>query len=107
MKIAIHGRHLEIPARLSALALARLGAALDRFTDRIAAIDLRLADLNGPKGGPGIEALVVARLAGGGELVVRGTYVGAETAIGDVSHRLAALLRRSGARAVQAARGRI
>ncbi|MCK6491281.1 MAG: HPF/RaiA family ribosome-associated protein [Planctomycetes bacterium] len=106
MKIAIHGRHLDIPANLSALALDRLGAALDRFSSRIAAIDLRLADLNGPKGGPGIEALAVARLVGGGELVVRGTYVAAETAIGDVSHRLAALVRRVGGRALQLAHGR-
>lgn len=48
----------------------------------------------------------MARLVGGGELVVRGTYVAAETAIGDVSHRLAALVRRVGGRALQLAHGR-
>jgi hypothetical protein len=107
MKIAIHGRHLEIPAHLSALALERLGSALDRFAGRIAAIDLRLADLNGPKGGPAIEALAVARLAGGGEVVVRGTYLAPEAAVSDISHRLAGLIRRVGGRAVRLAHGRL
>lgn len=106
MHIEVIGRHFAITRSLVAQAGERLGHALDRFADRVGRVTMRLADINGPRGGEGIQALAVAHLEGGGQLVVRGSYSDPRHAVNDLSGRLGALVRRRHSRAVSAAHGR-
>ncbi|MBY0112799.1 MAG: HPF/RaiA family ribosome-associated protein [Phycisphaerales bacterium] len=48
----------------------RIGAALDRFRDRISRIEVRITDENGPRGGIDKMCRVTAMLAGQGPLMV-------------------------------------
>jgi hypothetical protein len=72
MDIQLCTRHLAAADVPTASILRRVGFALDRFADRIQHLTLRLADVNGPKGGMGIAAVVEISLHRGGHLVLHG-----------------------------------
>jgi putative sigma-54 modulation protein len=72
MDIHLCTRHLSTTDVPTANILRRVGFALDRFADRIQHLTLRLADVNGPKGGLGIAAMVEISLHRGGHLVLHG-----------------------------------
>jgi putative sigma-54 modulation protein len=93
---------IRVPAGLSPslapLARHRLEFALRRFGARVRSISVRLADLNGPRGGPDKHCLVTIRLTSPRRLIViEDTDPDAEVAIGRAADRAA----RAAARAVQ------
>jgi ribosome-associated translation inhibitor RaiA len=51
MELVIHGRHLELSQSLRSHTSTRLLAAMDRHEDCVRRVDVRLADVNGPRGG--------------------------------------------------------
>jgi len=93
---------IRMPAGLSPslapLARRRLEFALGRFGARVRSLTVRLADLNGPRGGLDKHCLVAIRLTSPRRLiVVEDTDAEAEVAIGRAADRAA----RTVARAVQ------
>ena len=51
MELEVRGRHMQVSDALRAHLARRLGFALGRVSDRIGKIQVRLEDINGPKGG--------------------------------------------------------
>jgi len=58
MLIDVFSRKLSNPQTLKSYVRRRLGFALDRFTTQITRVHVRLADINGPKGGRDKSCLV-------------------------------------------------
>ena len=104
MRLDLIARHLLLSQEQRALVLKRLGAALDRFAARIARIEVRFDDVNGPRGGRDVVAVGRLVLAGGGELTVRGDFASPEAAASGIGDRLRARLAHAWGRR-QAARG--
>lgn len=59
----------------------RLRFALSRFADRIGRVTIRVADLNGPRGGVDKQCRIVVKLRSGGEIVIDDTAIALEMAI--------------------------
>lgn len=68
MRIAI--RTGGIPSQLAALARRRLEYALGRFGTRIRSVTVRLADVNGPRGGVDKTCVIAVRLEPARRLIV-------------------------------------
>jgi putative sigma-54 modulation protein len=94
MQIALHTRSI-VAADLEPLVTRRAGFALGRFADRIRRLTLRIDDVNGPRGGYGIECHAIVEFAAGGTLVVKGLARNASTAACDVIERLRATVQRN------------
>ena len=93
---------IRMPAGLSPslapLARRRLEFALGRFSARVRSLTVRLADLNGPRGGLDKQCLVAIRLTSPRRLIViEDTDAEAEVAIARAADRAARVV----ARAVQ------
>ncbi len=87
-----------LPRSLAQLARHRLEFALGRFGTHVRSVTVRLADLNGPRGGVDKHCLVEIRLNSPRRaIVIEDTDVDAEVAIGRVAERAARVV----ARAVQ------
>ena len=106
MHLDIHARNVLITKALKELAVRRIGYALGRFAPGIRTITLRLADINGPRGGVDVEALALVELSQGTRLVVRGQYGSPQDAISGIVERLRSSVGRSHDRAVRAFHGR-
>ena len=63
MNMEVRGRDFEITKTLRAYIERRLSFALDRFADRIGTVRLRLADINGFRGGVDKSCLLDISLA--------------------------------------------
>ncbi len=63
--------------------------AFDRFSSHVNAIDISLADLNGPKGGEDLQCRMKVLLLGKGELVVEGKGVSVEEVVAETTDRAA------------------
>lgn len=91
--------HLTAPriprvAQLVELARRRAGFTLARFGDLVRDVEIRLRDVNGPRGGPGIACLTRLRLTRGGEVVAESSACSPEEGIALALERLASRLRR-------------
>ncbi len=106
MHLDLHSRTLPITGALADLAQRRLGHALGRFAHRIASVNLRFDDVNGPRGGRDIECLAVVALTPHGQMVVRGAYDTPAQAVTDILERVRANLQRNHERLVQTLHGR-
>ena len=76
MKLTIRARHLDLAPELRDLIHRRLDFALGRLAGEIEAVDVTVADLNGPKGGPDKQCRVRIRCRALGTVVVE--HVGSE-----------------------------
>ncbi len=94
MDINLNLRHLDRTTALTELAQRRSAYAFARFGDLVRDIDLRLSDVNGPRGGCGIACLARLRLVGGGDMLVESKAVSPELGIVQAITRLAGRLRR-------------
>ena len=63
--------------------------AFDRFSIHVNAIDISLADVNGPKGGEDVQCRMLISLHGTGELIVEGKGVSVESVVTDTTDRAA------------------
>ena len=70
MDLKLITRHLDRRQSLIDLAQRRASFAFDRFSDLVRGIEIRLSDVNGPRGGQGISCLARVQLARGGEVMV-------------------------------------
>ncbi len=94
MDIRLNFRHLDRTQALVDLARRRAGFAFARFGDVVRDIDLRVSDVNGPRGGVGIACLARLRLADGGLVLVESTATSPEDGVTQTINRLAHQLRR-------------
>ena len=81
MQLHIKGQNLFLAPAVIERTKRRLGFALSRFADRIDRVTVRLADLNGPRGGVDKQCRIVVRLRSGGEVVIEDTATDLETAL--------------------------
>ena len=91
---------IRMPAGLSPslapLARRRLEFALGRFSARVRSVTVRVADLNGPRGGVDKHCLVAIRLTSPARLIViEDTDAEAEIAIGRAADRAARVVARA------------
>ncbi len=94
MDIRLITRHLVRQPELVAFAQRRVAFALSRFSDLVRGIDIRLDDINGPRGGMGLTCLVRLRLVHGGEISIEHPASSPEAAIAHGVGRMASRLRR-------------
>jgi ribosomal subunit interface protein len=101
MNVEIRSLHIDHADSLREHAERRVESAIRRFGDRIVAVQIRLADLNGPRGG--IDKLCRIQVHGRGlNIVVEDKDIDAFVAVDRAAHRLRRALDRrleSGARA--------
>jgi putative sigma-54 modulation protein len=70
MQIQVRAHNVEVPAEVLELAKRRLSFALGRFENRIARIQVRLTDINGPKSGLDKACQLLIKLHYANELIV-------------------------------------
>jgi hypothetical protein len=83
--IRIHG--LVISNELRTRLQERLHAALDCYARRINAIDVFLRDLNGPRGGSGMQCRIVIEMTARRRVVVTGEDADLTRAVSQATHR--------------------
>lgn len=76
-------------------ALARAGRLFERLGHLVRRLEVRIDDVNGPKGGVCKRALAVVRLVDGGQLTVEHRHQAVSGAIGQVLQRTRDLLARN------------
>ncbi len=95
MHLILHTPHVHDRLALEPVVRRRAGFALARFEPMITRMTLRLSDINGPRGGYGIECLGVVEFVHGGSLVVKGLARTAQAALNDVIDRARSAVVRS------------
>jgi putative sigma-54 modulation protein len=98
MDIHLITRHLDRTQTLVEHAQRRAAFAFDRFGAVVRGLDIRVSDVNGPRGGTGIACLARLRLVTGDDVLVEGTATSPEEGISVTISRLANRLRRIASR---------
>ncbi|KPK38621.1 MAG: hypothetical protein AMJ69_08015 [Gammaproteobacteria bacterium SG8_47] len=94
MLIAIQSRGFSLTPALRAYVQNRLGFTLTRGADRVRRIDVRLSDVNGPRGGDDKRCLIVVKLQGLANVVIEDTQSDLYTAIDRAAARAGRTLKR-------------
>jgi putative sigma-54 modulation protein len=94
MNIRLFTRQIERTQTLVDHAQRRAIFAFDRFGDMVRDIDIRINDINGPRGGAGIACLARVRLVSGDDVLVESRAISPEDGITLTISRLANRLRR-------------
>ncbi|MDX9911099.1 MAG: HPF/RaiA family ribosome-associated protein [Phycisphaerales bacterium] len=81
-------------AALESHASDGLNASLGRFAHRLQRVEMRLRDVNGPKGGVDACCVAIAQLKRGGRVAIRATDADAYRAIDKAAHTLRDAIRR-------------
>lgn len=89
MELNLRALHLPVPQPLEEHVRSRLDFALGHFSGQIRRVDVRLADLNGPRGGVDKRCRVSVALQHGGELVAESTDERLASAVDQAAHRMA------------------
>lgn len=94
MDITLTTRHLDRSATLVDLIRRRAHFTLGRFADIIRRLEVRLTDINGPRGGNDVDCVILAYLERHGRLVVAGRDASAEAVACRGIDRMAGMVRR-------------
>ena len=87
MVLRIHGHHLEVSDTLDAHITDRFKSALDQLDHMVTEINVRLEDVNGPKGGVDKKCHATVHLRAGGTVVVEETHADIYAAVSVVADR--------------------
>jgi ribosome-associated translation inhibitor RaiA len=98
MEVLVRGKSILISDAVRSFAEGKVRAALDHQAAKVSSVDVRVADLNGPRGGVDIRAGIVAVLVHGGAVFVEARAADAYVAIERAIARLVARTHRHGAR---------
>ena len=98
MDIRLVTRHIDRTQALFELAQRRAERAFSRFDDLVRSIEIRISDINGPRGGTGIACLARVRLSSGGDMLVEGSAVTPEAGVAHAIARLGGRVRRLASR---------
>lgn len=91
MNISIRGRHLGISEALRAYAERRLTFSIGSFGSLVSDVDIRVGDVNGPRGGVDKTCLITAVLQPIGTLIAHGRHSNVYSAIDRAAVRIRAL----------------
>lgn len=98
MNILVRGINLKISNAFVNHAEARVREALKHFAGHIADVEIRVGDINGPRGGIDMNAWVIATLAHGGSIIVEvaaaDAYAAVDRAVAKLSVRTQRHVRR-------------
>lgn len=81
MQLHIKGQNLFLAPAVIVRIERRLRFALSRFADRVDRVTVRLADLNGPRGGVDKQCRIIVKVRAAGEVVIEDAASDVETAI--------------------------
>ncbi len=70
MRLVVRGQHMRLNDSVRETISRRMGFALSRFGERIRSTEVRVADINGPRGGVDKRCTVAVHLGGAGSVVV-------------------------------------
>ena len=104
MNISVRGRHLAVSEALKAYAVRRLTFSIGSFRSLVSDVEVRVADVNGPRGGVDKTSVITAVLRPIGTLVARAKHANAYSAIDRAAVRIRALLVRHVQRRTRARR---
>ncbi len=93
MQMQLDCQKLQLDQATREVAYRRVYYALARFADRVRHVRVRVADVNGPRGGVDTHCLAEARLASGGHVVAEVVDERVEPAISRAVERLARRVR--------------
>lgn len=88
MHIQIQARHFSLTEALKKHVKKRIKYALNVGSDQIQRIQVRLSDINGPRGGIDKRCLIQVSLTRHSEIVIADTHSDLYTAIGQATGRL-------------------
>lgn len=88
MTITLRTHGIALDDELRQMVERRLGFALDRYRNRLADVEVYLADLNGPRGGVDKLCQITASVAGGGPVFVLERSPRIEQAVNSAARRL-------------------
>jgi putative sigma-54 modulation protein len=94
MKLELRTSNLQSSPSLEAHVVRKLDFALRRFAGRIERVLVRLADINGPRGGQDKRCRIAASLSGAPSVIVEATHANAYVAITHAAARLHAQVAR-------------
>ena len=94
MDIQITGRKVNLDAVLRSFVERRLQFAFGRFERRIAAVNVRLADINGPRGGIDQSCRIMVHFRPRGELIIEDKAGDTESAVMMAAQRAGQAVRR-------------
>ena len=106
MRIEVSGNGITVTQGLRAYAARRLRFALGRFSSQVIRVHVRVADVNGPRGGIDVRCRIQVWGAGINELVVTVLAVDYPTAINAAADRIGGMVARQLARVSDRHRGR-
>jgi len=95
MNLEVRGVNLPLTDAVIGHVEHRLGAALRRFARRVRAVTVRVADINGPRGGADKRVEVEVDLEGSGAVRVAQSDADVYNAVTRVSHRVKQTVSRS------------
>lgn len=98
MELSIRGRHLALSDPLKRYAMRRLRFSVGAFDSHISSIDVRLTDVNGPRGGIDKQCLIAVILQPIGRVFVRAMGSDAYAAIDRAATRIRTVVVRKLAR---------
>ena len=95
MKLTIRKTNLQWSSSLADYAHRRVEDRLSRLRDSVRSAAVRLADVNGPRGGEDKHCRVTARLSTGQDVVVNATGTCPYRVVDDAADRLLRVVKRS------------
>ncbi len=95
MQVRLITRHFNRSQLLVAHVQARVAQALSRFQQNVRDVEIRISDINGPRGGTDIACLAHVRFVRGGNVIVESVASSAESGIAQLVNRLAQKVRRT------------
>lgn len=94
MNIHYTGRNVRVDSTLKQFVERRLEYSLGRFARRITEVHVRLADVNGPRGGVDQQCRITVHLHPRGEVMVEDCAADAESAVTQAASRAGQVVRR-------------
>ena len=94
MNILVRGINVKISDAFTNYAETRVRSALKHVANRVANVEVRVGDTNGPRGGIDMNAWIIAQLSHGGSIVVEVAAADAYAAVDRAVARLAGRTRR-------------
>lgn len=94
MNIQITGRNVRLDANLKQFVERRLEFSIGRFAKRITDVHVRLADVNGPRGGLDQHCRITIHLHPRGEILIEDRAADMEAAVTQAASRAGQVIRR-------------
>ena len=95
MNVDVHALNIEASSSLTDHVRRRVGSALDRFSQRVQRVIVRLSDVNGHRGGEDMQCQLQVDVLGCGMLIVEHTDSDVYAAVDQAADRVKRNVRRA------------